>query len=453
MLNRNDDQNEAKRMVLFCVAAASMVLLLFLVTLYLHDSKKTKVTNVKQEEDVAAENDDVEVGESNIVSSDLDFWDMYGNDAPRVIEEEDEEDSDDEVKSTSSNLNNYKLKRDYFASLYNSSSSKYSDDAKNLSSSSRTKKVKDEMDDGKHIKVTGSDGKDAWYEILEDLKKNDYKFRAHLKYDNGMLKYNSADAKSVNGIAISNQQGVIDFNKVKNAGIQYVMIRVASRGYETGQINIDDKFVEYANGATAAGLQIGTYITSNAITDVEAVEEANYAVAASNNYNIKYPIALDFSGVSSGKARTEKLTSSERTDIVKTFCNTVKTYGRTPAICASRDFLITNLDLDELEDYDIWLKDEAVIADYMMRESVPESDEEAEAENDSTSTSSSSRSSSSSKKSSSSSSSSEIEEEPDYIGTDYPYEFSMWQYSEKGTINGIEGQVNLNMSFVNYAER
>ena len=103
--------------------------------------------------------------------------------------------------------------------------------------------------------------------------------------------------------------------------------------------------------------------------------------------------------------------------------------------------------MTELSDYDIWLKDEAVTADYMKFEYIED--------NESSSKSSSSSSSSSSLKSSKSteSDSTTEDEKPEYIGTDYPYEFAMWQYTNKGTINGIEGPVNVNMSFVNYAER
>ena len=513
MLNRNDDRNEEKRMVLFCLAAASMVLLLFLVSLYMHDSKKTaaKKALVKQEEaakaaedkEKAEEFEDLEVGKSNIVSSDLDFWDMYDDGYKQPIEDipDDYYDDDDNdgnndgnkinsndrgskkpSNSSSSESEDEIIKRraDEIASerksSSSSSSSKYSDDEyMGRSSSSRTKD-KENMDDGEHIKVVGIDGKAAWYEILEDVRKNKYDFENYLVYDNGMLKYSSPDLKSLTGIDISNNQGTIDFNRVKRAGIDFVMIKVASRGYESGQILIDDKFVEYANGAYQAGLPIGAYITSQAVTDVEAVEEANYAIAAANNYNVRYPIAIDLSVVPNDTARTDKLTSSERTKIVKKFCETVKAYGKTPAICASRDYLIANLNLEDLNGIDIWLKDEAVTADYMRIEYLGNDDDDENNDNNgnndgnnngnnnydsssnrssssSSSRSSSSSSSSSRRSSSSSSNSANREERPDYIGTDYPYNFVLWQCTKKGTVNGIDGPVSINLSFVNYDER
>lgn len=439
MLNRNDDQNEAKKMVLFCVAAASMVLLLFLAMLYMHESKQVTKHVVKEQVEEAPLEEEVEVGKSNIVSEDLDFWDMYDKDE-YTDDEEDEVEEKKTINKKSSNAFNSSTKRKAFT--------EDDDESINESMNSRSSKDKEDMDDGKHIKVTSRDGKAEWFEILEDLKKNSYKFDEYLTYDNGYLKYSSSDVKSYNGIDISSKLGVIDFAKVKNAGVDFIMIKVAARGYESGQVTIDERFVEYANGATTAGIPIGLFVNSQAITDVEAVEEANFAVAAAANYNVKYPIAIDLTEVTNDKARTDKLNNEERTAIVKKFCETVAGYGKTPAICASRDFLITKLNLADLTDYDVWLKDEAVTADYMRVEHISGDDEDDEDDDKS----SSSSSSSTSKRTTSSSS--EMEENKlDYVGTDYPYLFKLWKYTEKGSINGIESPVNMDMSFVNYAER
>lgn len=442
MLNRNDDQNEAKKMVLFCIAAASIVLLLFLVVLYTHDSKNYSNHVVKKQADSQAEEPEIEVGKSNIVSSDLDFWDMFDEEKTSLADEENEESLAEKSEKSKEYSKQLAEKR---ASSSSSSKKNSGEDSMN----SAKEKEKDEMDDGRHIKVIGSDGKPAWYEILEDVKKNDYSFEKNLLYDNGLLKYSSSDTDCLLGTDISNYQGNIDFAKVKAAGIDYVMIKVGARGYESGQINIDDRFVEYAGGATSAGLQIGVFISSQAITDVEAVEEANFAVAAANNYNVKYPIVIDLTQVTSEKSRTDKLTSSERTAIVNKFCETVKFYGKTPAVRASRDYLISKLDLEKLSGCDIWLKDEAVLPDSIKMEKTDDDEEDSS----SSSSSSGSLKSKYSKSSSSTQNEEEQEQEYEYIGTDYPYCFSMWQYTEKGTINGIDGSVNMDMSFVNYAER
>ena len=446
MLNQNDDQNEAKKLMLMCVLAASVVLLMFLVILYMHEEKKPKKHATKIVTENNTEEKEIEIKKSNLVSSDLDFWDMYEDTKEENVIIDDSKDESDSDSKNSSSSSDKKINQ----SKSSSSDKTTNRDDSDEESSMNIKKNKDKMDDGKHIKVTGPDGKAQWFEILDDVKKNSFDFENYLTYDNGLLKYEAGDIKSIVGIDVSSRQGIIDFSKVKNAGVDFVMIKVASRGYETGQINIDEKFVEYANAAVASGLSIGAYVSSQAITDVEAVEEANYAVAAANNYNVKYPIAIDFTSANSQSQRTDRLTSEERTAIVKKFCETVKSYGKIPAIRATRDFLITELDLTELSDYDIWLKDEAVTADYMKFEYIEDND------SSSSSSSSSAKSSSSSKLSKSESTDSDSsteDEKPEYIGTDYPYEFAMWQYTNKGTINGIEGPVNVNMSFVNYAER
>lgn len=462
MLNRNDG-DEAKRMMLFCVAAASVVLLLFLVVLYMHENKNSSSKHVvKEPVKTETTENDIEVGKSNLVSEDLDFWEMYDKDFSSNPEDGEEDELDEDDSSSSSRKN----KRS------NSSSSekkKHDDDGEVDSEESmngRKKNDDEDMDDGEHIKVKGQDGQTEWFEILEDIKKNNYKFKDYLTADGTHLKYNSPEVKSLLGMDISNYQGTVDFEKAKQSGIEFVMIKVAARGYESGQVNIDDKFVEYANGATTAGLPIGVYVTSSAITDVEAVEEANFAIAAAANYNVKYPIVLDFTRVSNDSSRTDKLTNIERTAIINKFCETVRSYQMTPAICASRDFLIANINLTDLKSCDVWLKDKAVIADYMRVQHVEDRDEDDESEdndsNDSSSDSSSSSKSSSSKKSnsssskkssSSSSSSSEREMDYEFVGTDYPYNFSMWQYTTDGTVNGVNGSVNLDLCFVNYAER
>ena len=98
MLNRNDDQNEVKRMVLFCVAAASMVLLLFLVVLYMHDNKNSSKHVVKTSPENTSDEPDIEVRKSNIVSSDLDFWDMYDETVKKPIEDIEDDDEQEAEK-------------------------------------------------------------------------------------------------------------------------------------------------------------------------------------------------------------------------------------------------------------------------------------------------------------------------------------------------------------------
>lgn len=449
MLNRNDDQFEAKKLMLLCMAAASLVMLLFLVAIYMHDSKKMakKVDTITTE--IAVEEPEIEVGKSNMVSEDLDFWDMYDSGEKKPIEDLDKN------KETLAKKNKQTVSEKTIIGASNKDKKDVDRDSGDSDDSDEDKATdRDQMNDGKHVKVVGTDGKAAWYDILSDVKKNTYNFEEYLAYDNGFLKYNSPDVKTYIGADLSSYQGTIDFDKVKRAGIDYVMLKVAGRGYETGQISVDEKFVEYAQGAIAAGIPIGVYFCSQAVNEIEAVEEANFTVSAANNIIAKYPIAIDLSEVKNDSSRTDKLTAKERTAIVKKFCDTVKSFGKTPMICASRNFLITEINLSDLTDYDIWLKDEAVTADY-MRSSKSEADDniEEKAEPETKSKGDEKKADEKASDTIEEDEDSSFEERPAYIGTDFPYDFTLWQYTEKGTVNGINSSVNLNLSFVNYAEK
>jgi len=401
MLNHNDDYNDAKNIVLLCIAAASIVLLLFLVVLYMKDSSQ-HVKNVETKEENVAVSDNIEVGKSNIVSQDLDFWEMYDDEIKE--DENDAIDDNDGANSSSSekvvNKDNTKKK------------DKDEDEDKDASDNSMNDEdnSEDKFEDDNHLKVMGSDGKPAYYDVISEVPKNNYNLSEYLELENGVLSYKDEKTYTKRGIDISKHQGTIDFSKVKNAGIDFVMLRVASRGYESGNITIDDKFVEYTTGATAAGLQVGVYLYSQAITDIEAVEEANYAVAAILNYNVTYPVACYLDEVNSEDSRTKKLTVKDRTAIVKKFCDTVISYGKKPVICATRDYMISKLDLKELESYDFWIRNNVEIK-----------------ENE------------------------EGVQELNYAS--YPYKYSMWQYSDKGSVDGISGSVDLDFSFEDYAER
>lgn len=395
MINRNDDNNELKTMVMLCITAASCVLLIFLGFLYLNDSNDKKIKASVESENVESEADEiyVEAGKKNFVSKDLDFWDMY--EELEAIEEDDEDlESGVETKES---IKKYKNKTSDTDDEDKNDEIDENQADNSMNYDSDDEKDNEDLNDGKHIKVDNGLDSVVWHEILEDMPKNDYDFKKNLKYDEGELKYTNKGETAKVGVSVSKKQGKIDFDKVKKAGIDFAMIKVGGRGYSKGEITLDDKFVEYANGFKGAGIPIGSYFSSMAITDVEAVEEANYAVAACLNYGLKYPIAIQLDNVKNDDYRTKKLTNKEMTTVVKTFCDTVKNYGFTPIIMADRNFLLSKLNLLDLKDYDFWLID----------------DEK----------------------------------------TDYPYDFSLWNYSDKGNINGIDGECDLNMSFVDYEAR
>ncbi|MCR5674018.1 MAG: glycoside hydrolase family 25 protein [Lachnospiraceae bacterium] len=384
-----EDNRSYTKTVAMCVAAASLVILLFLVILYVNSDKgsgRPKTAAVKEE----VEEDDFLKDSHNITSSELEFWDEAKKKAPKPEEEEEGE------------LTPYKGSEEEEDSSSSSSSSEKTDDKGSDNEREGSLNKDPDNDDASekegYIAVTNGSGKKTWYELIEDVPKNDYDLKNSLINENGSLTYKDNKRESIKGVDLSKYNGTVDFSKLKENGIGFAMLRLGSRGYGTGKIDLDEKFVEYAQNAQVAGIQTGAYFYSQAVNETEAVEEANYIVGAVSGFNIKYPIAIDMEKVETDEARTDKLTNKERTAIVKTFCDTVKGYGYKPIIYASRDMLIADLNLEELTDYDIWLAD-------------------------------------------------------DSIPTDFPYKFSMWQYEKKGRIDGITGDIDLDISFINYEQK
>ncbi len=206
------------------------------------------------------------------------------------------------------------------------------------------------------------------------------------------------------GIDISSYQGNIDFTKVKNAGVDFVMIRVGYRGYKYPNLVEDEKFYANAKGAINAGIPIGLYFFSHAITEEEAIEEANFVLNKINEYQLKitYPIAFDseFSGAPNNSGRADNLSKIKRTKVAKAFLNTIRQNQYVPMIYASKYFFYDNLSRTSLTDYDTWL------AHYFN--GAPQ------------------------------------------IKSDYNGKYQMWQYSSSGTIPGIQGPVDLNISYKKY---
>ena len=186
---------------------------------------------------------------------------------------------------------------------------------------------------------------------------------------------------------------------MKNAGVDFVFIRAGFRGWGTaGDLRTDAYFKQNIEGATAAGLDCGVYFFSQAINTQEAVEEANYVLNLVKGYRLTYPIAFDTEYVSDPEARTNlaNLTAQDRTDIAKAFCDTIRANGYYPMIYASKSWLVDEMYPAQLTGYDIWL---------------------AQYANEYT----------------------------------YPYDFRVWQYTDKGRVNGIKGNVDRNVGLFDYA--
>lgn len=155
------------------------------------------------------------------------------------------------------------------------------------------------------------------------------------------------------GIDVSSYQGEINWGAVKNAGIDYAVIRLGYRGSETARIVRDARFEQNIRGAINAGLRVGIYFVTQAVNEAEAREEANYCLNAVAGYGLAMPIFVDVEG--SGGGRGDKIDRGTRTQVLKTFCQTVTAGGRLAGVYSSKKWMTDNIDMQQLTQYSIWL--------------------------------------------------------------------------------------------------
>lgn len=157
------------------------------------------------------------------------------------------------------------------------------------------------------------------------------------------------------GIDVSRYQQKVDWNKVKQAGASFVIIRIGYRGYETGALVLDSMFESHLAGAKAAGLKTGVYIFSQAINEDEAREEAFACAYVLNGRSLDYPVYFDSEySTSAHTGRADNLSKAERTACAVAFCEELKKYGYEPGVYASTSWFQNHLDLSALQGYRIW---------------------------------------------------------------------------------------------------
>lgn len=238
---------------------------------------------------------------------------------------------------------------------------------------------------------------DTWLAALSDVPRHEMDFE-NVRLENGFKNYYIDGVKAnKTGIDVSYHQGDIDWEAVKADGVDFAMLRLGYRGYESGQINVDERFHEYADGALGAGLDIGVYFYSQAVTPEEAVEEAEAVLNEIGDYEIMYPVVFDWEIVGDESARTNVVSADVLNECAAAFCNRIARGGHIPMVYSVKKMALTKFDMSRLAGFDFWL------AEYR---DIPE----------------------------------------------YPYYFTMWQYASDGRVNGIEGEVDLNMSLVDYSE-
>lgn len=150
---------------------------------------------------------------------------------------------------------------------------------------------------------------------------------------------NSGVLSSRTVIDVSRFNGNIDWNAVKASGIDYAIIRVGYRGYESGTLVMDSKFEANMSGAISAGIKVGAYIVTQAVNTSEAVEEASFIVQACSKYSISLPLVIDVESAGGGAGRGDKISASTRTAVINAYSQAVRNAGYTPMLYASKSWL------------------------------------------------------------------------------------------------------------------
>lgn len=226
---------------------------------------------------------------------------------------------------------------------------------------------------------------------LDGMPVNPYDREAFSLDARGRVIYEKEGKRAKTGIDVSTYQKDIDWQAVAADGIEFVILRLGYRGYTEGGLFMDETFYSNLQGASEAGLDIGVYFFSQAITPEEAEAEAAYVLNAIEDYEVTYPIAFDWEPVAPGEgARTDGLDNDTLTRCAAAFCAKVEGGGHTAAVYFNQTQGYLRYDLRELTEYNLWLA--------------------------------------------------EYDAKPDFY-----YHFDLWQYTHTGQVAGIEGEVDLDL--------
>ena len=219
--------------------------------------------------------------------------------------------------------------------------------------------------------------------------------------EDGFMAYHDENGKKISwlGVDLSYHQENVNWDELQNSGIDFVILRCGYRGYSEGGLVKDEKFDEYAAQCNARDIPLGVYFFTQAISVEEAEREADFVIDLIKDYKISYPVAFDTEYVSDAGARTntEEIDEDLRTEMCIAFCERIRQAGYYPMIYASENWIRRELNFEALQDYDFWA--------------------------------------------------------PQYLEeNDFMYDFTIWQYTERGFIKGVDEQVDLDISMVDYAE-
>ncbi len=229
--------------------------------------------------------------------------------------------------------------------------------------------------------------------------KHEYNWE-NIEADGRFWKYEDDNYTSELGIDVSFHNEEIDWQKVKDAGIDFAFIRVGYRGYQTGEIHEDLLYRQNMEKASQAGVKLGVYFFSQAKDTAEAVEEAQYVLYEIKDYFIAMPVVFDMEEVTADD-RIAELTDEERTEIAAAFCRTIRDAGYIPAVYGSENWLSGKIRMQDLQDdFIFWLASYHEVS----------------------------------------------------VSTDFPFVFEYWQYYNRTEIPGIDTETDINIHFIRKSE-
>ena len=243
------------------------------------------------------------------------------------------------------------------------------------------------------VEVPNGAGGNMWVPLLTGVPISDFE-RTSFRREGDLISFTDENYIVQRGIDVSHFQEDIDWETVRAGGIEFAMIRCGYRGYSVGVINEDPKFHENAAAALDAGLEIGIYFFSQAVTVSEARKEADFVLKMIRDYNVTLPVAFDWERIGAGEtARTDDIGGAQLTDFALAFCSEVRRAGYTPAVYFYRSLGYLEYELERMGDLTFWV---GAAGEY-----------------------------------------------PDFY-----YEHEIWQYSFTGRVAGINTDVDLNLRFL-----
>lgn len=233
----------------------------------------------------------------------------------------------------------------------------------------------------------------SFYPVNYDLKMHNLSRENVKQLPSGEWQYIVKGKKiSHKGIDVSSHQGSIDWARVKKDGVEFAILRAVYRGYESGKLVVDSCFNDNAAGANAQDIVTGAYLYSQALNEAELDEEIDLLIETISPYKIRGPVVLDIELTEKGTGRADSLSADERTALAKHFTERIRKEGYRPMLYYNFETALLLLNIEELEDSDKWY------ASYTS----------------------------------------------DFY---YPYYYSFWQYTSSGKVDGIEGNVDMDICF------